>query len=222
MHVCLPILIESYSLGIRLRSCYDAYVVTEKFLLARIAPDVSSIWLASDQHPPAAGMQPCTRQCWPMQVVADSDSDLEVGVFLGAYRQLAQRQDLETRRLCAESCAVVLKAATPRRSAAACLQLQWPERTALSLPAVAVAVVALHHCQVSSNSGPLGMFRIDCSETKRIAECFHKEKSCLAHYGLECVNNANGISSRPNATNHFMRLTTVCMRHLGRWNEWVG
>ncbi len=52
-----------------------------------------------------------------VQVVADIDNDLEVGVFLGAYRQLAQRQDLETRRLCAESCAAVLKAATPRRSA---------------------------------------------------------------------------------------------------------
>ena len=52
-----------------------------------------------------------------MQVVADIDNDLEVGVFLGAYRQLAQRQDLETRRLCAESCAAVLKVATPRRSA---------------------------------------------------------------------------------------------------------
>ncbi|DBA65676.1 TPA: hypothetical protein ACH3X2_002731 [Trebouxia sp. C0005] len=51
------------------------------------------------------------------QVVADIDNDLEVGVFLGAYRQLAQRQDLETRRLCAESCAAVLKAATPRRYA---------------------------------------------------------------------------------------------------------
>ncbi len=50
-------------------------------------------------------------------MVADIDNDLEVGVFLGAYRQLAQRQDLETRRLCAESCAAVLKAATPRRSA---------------------------------------------------------------------------------------------------------
>ena len=57
-----------------------------------------------------------------MQVVADIDNDLEVGVFLGAYRQLAQRQDLETRRLCAESCAVVLKAATPRRSASAYVQ----------------------------------------------------------------------------------------------------
>lgn len=52
-----------------------------------------------------------------VQVVADIDNDLEVGVFLGAYRQLAQRQDLETRRLCAESCAAVLKAATPRRFA---------------------------------------------------------------------------------------------------------
>ncbi|KAL3156729.1 hypothetical protein ABBQ38_001004 [Trebouxia sp. C0009 RCD-2024] len=51
------------------------------------------------------------------QVVADIDNDLEVGVFLGAYRQLAQRQDSETRRLCAQSCAVVLRAATPRRYA---------------------------------------------------------------------------------------------------------
>lgn len=61
-------------------------------------------------------MQQCPE--WRMQVVADIDNDLEVGVFLGAYRQLAQRQDSETRRLCAQSCAVVLRAATPRRSAA--------------------------------------------------------------------------------------------------------
>ncbi len=60
-----------------------------------------------------------------LQVVADIDNDLEVGVFLGAYRQLAQRQDLETRRLCAESCAAVLKAATPRRSSPAFFSLVW-------------------------------------------------------------------------------------------------
>lgn len=67
-----------------------------------------------------------------MQVVADIDNDLEVGVFLGAYRQLAQRQDLETRRLCAESCAAVLKAATPRRFAIVECQfvnLQKPDKT---------------------------------------------------------------------------------------------
>lgn len=50
-----------------------------------------------------------------LQVVADIDNDLEVGAFLGAYRQLVQRPDMETRRLCAESCSIVLKAATPRR-----------------------------------------------------------------------------------------------------------
>ena len=71
-----------------------------------------------DPHFEAASMQQCASHRWAVQVVADSDNDLEVGVFLGAYRQLAQRQDLETRRLCAESCTVVLKAATPRRSAA--------------------------------------------------------------------------------------------------------
>lgn len=50
-----------------------------------------------------------------LQVVVDLDNDMEVGAFLGAYRQLVQRPDLETRRLCAESCSAVLKAATPRR-----------------------------------------------------------------------------------------------------------
>lgn len=79
--------------------------------------------LSSDQYPSAADVQPCRKQCCFAQVVADIDNDLEVGVFLGAYRQLAQRQDLETRRLCAESCVVVLKAATPRRSAGTCLQV---------------------------------------------------------------------------------------------------
>ena len=98
-------------------------MATGKVLLTRTASAVHSIWLSSDQHPLADGMQPCTKQCWPVQVVADIDNDLEVGVFLGAYRQLAQRQDLETRRLCAESCTVVLKAATPRRSAITHLQV---------------------------------------------------------------------------------------------------
>lgn len=142
----------------------------------KVVPDVFSIWLSSDQHPLAARMQPCTTQCWPVQVVADIDNDLEVGVFLGAYRQLAQRQDLETRRLCAESCAVVLKAATPRRSAATHLQAPWPEHIALLLSAVAVAAVSLHHCHALFNRAS-EILRTDSSEIRRIADCIEERRA---------------------------------------------
>lgn len=129
--------------------------------------EASGVWLILVSE--AASMQQCARHRWHVQVVADSDNDLEVGVFLGAYRQLAQRQDLETRRLCAESCTAVLKAATPRRSAATGLQgscleqstlrQQWQllhcslEQSALLLSVV--AVVALNHCPACCDRKPV-------------------------------------------------------------------
>ena len=79
---------------------------------------------AQQRHHTDKGLQ-VSQLLHGLQVVADIDNDLEVGVFLGAYRQLAQRQDLETRRLCAESCAAVLKAATPRRSASSTICRQF-------------------------------------------------------------------------------------------------
>ena len=83
--------------------------------LASTVSAFDQIWAAKTPHTDK-GLQ-VSQLSHDLQVVADIDNDLEVGVFLGAYRQLAQRQDLETRRLCAESCAAVLKAATPRRLA---------------------------------------------------------------------------------------------------------